>query len=208
MNWPARPAAIIRSVRPMRFLLATILNQKAAKQAVQKAIDWPAITKAAVPAIDLHNLSLSASLALDPVVVRGLISLLPNVDSEESREDIIAATSIHGDEKLRELVEAFVRRRFPAHRDKSITTALIVLAHAGPPDHFRDFYKSLGDLTKDKKDIDWLRDFWDKGFRDPLQADPEKGSLLKMWDGFMIATTAEGGTITDGKAFRYWISFK
>ena len=201
-----------RADHPLRasnaLLLATILNQKDAKDAVRKAIDWQAITKAAVPAIDLHNLSLSAALALDPEVIRSAVALLPNVKSEESREDVIAVTSIHSDVKLRDIVEKFLQERFPTLRDNSITTALIVLAHAGPPDHFRAFYKSLGDLTKDKKDIDWLREFWDSGFRDPLAADPKKGSMLKIWDGFTFTLANDGGTITDGKSFRYWISFK
>jgi hypothetical protein len=87
-------------------------------------------------------------------------------------------------------------------------TALIVLAQAGPPDHLRDFYKSLGDVAKDKNDIDWLRKFWDSGFRDPLQADPANGSALKIWDGFALKLENGGGTITDGRSFRYWISFK
>ena len=79
------------------------------------------------------------------------------------------------------------------------------LAHAGPPDHFRDFYKSLGNLTKDKKDIDLLRKFWDAGFRDRLQSDDPTKSPLKIWDGFTLEK--EGGWITFGKSFRYWISF-
>jgi hypothetical protein len=89
--------------------------------------------------------------------------------------------NVHGHASLDQgrLGIKFLQQRFPTLRDHSITTALIVLAHAGPPDHFRTFYKSLGDLTKDKKDIDWLREFWDDGFRDRLQADPQKGSLLK-----------------------------
>jgi hypothetical protein len=85
---------------------------------------------------------------------------------------------------------------------------LIVLAHAGPPDHFREFYKSLGELTKDKKDIEWLRKFWDDGFRDPLQSDPEKGSALKLWDGFTFKLENDGGMINSGESFRYWLSFK
>ena len=92
--------------------------------------------------------------------------MLPQIESEESREDVIAATSIFRDDKLRDKIEEFVRKRFPGMFDNSVQTALIVLAMAGPPDHFRTFYKSLGDLTKDKKDIDRLRDFWDSGFRD------------------------------------------
>jgi hypothetical protein len=201
-----------RGNHPLRasnaLLLATILNQKAAKEAVRKAIDWRAINKASVPAIDLHNLSLSAALALDPGVVGSVVSLLPEIGSEENREDVIAVTGIFDDVKLREMLEKFIQKRFPGLMDNSITTALIVLAHAGPPDHFRDFYKSLGDLTKEKKDIEWLRKFWDDGFRDPVQADAEKGSFLKIWDGFTFILANDGGTITDGKAFRYWISFK
>ena len=81
------------------------------------------------------------------------------------------------------------------------------LAHAGPPDHFRDFYKSLGNLTKDKKDIDLLRKFWDAGFRDRLQSDDPTKSPLKIWDGFTFTLENAGGWITFGKSFRYWISF-
>jgi hypothetical protein len=201
-----------RGDHPLRasnaLLLATILNHKASKESVMKAIDGHAIENATVPAIDLHNLSLAAALALDPTVVTKFVGLLPDIQSEESREDVIAATVIFQDDKLRGMIEQFVRQHFPALMDNSITTALIVLAHAGPQGHFRDFYKSLGDLTKDEKDIDWLRKFWDSGFRDPLQADPAKGSALKIWDGFAIKLENDGGTITDGKSFRYWISFK
>ena len=121
---------------------------------------------------------------------------------------MIAATAIFRDDKLRQMIEKFVRQHFPGLMDNSITTALIVLAHAGPPDHFRDFYKSLGELTKDEKDIDWLRKFWDSGYRDPLQADPAKGSSLKIWDGFTFKLQNDAGTITDEKSLRYWISFK
>jgi hypothetical protein len=201
-----------RGDHPLRasnaLLLATILNPKASKESILKAIDARAIEDATVPAIDLHNLSLSAALALDPTVVTKLLSLLPDIQSEESREDVIAATVIFKNDKLQGMVEQFVRQHFPSLMDNSITTALIVLALAGPPDHFRDFYKSLGDLTKEKNDIDWLRKFWDSGFRDPLQADPAKGSALKIWDGFTIKLENDGGTITDGRSFRYWISFK
>jgi hypothetical protein len=201
-----------RDKHPLRssnaLLLATILNPKAAKETVRKAIDWQAIEKASVPAIDLHNLSLSAALALEPDIVGSLVSLLPKIESEESREDVIAVTSIYQNDKLRGLVEEFVRQHFPGLIDNSITTALIVLAHAGPPDHFREFYKSLGELTKDKKDIEWLRKFWDDGFRDPLQSDPEKGSALKLWDGFTFKLENDGGMINSGESFRYWLSFK
>jgi hypothetical protein len=201
-----------RGDHPLRasnaLLLATILNPKASKESILKAIDARAIEDATVPAIDLHNLSLSAALALDPTVVTKLLSLLPDIQSEESREDVIAATVIFKNDKLQAMVEQFVRQHFPSLMDNSITTALIVLALAGPPDHYRDFYKSLGDLTKEKNDIDWLRKFWDSGFRDPLQADPAKGSALKIWDGFTLKLENDGGTITDGRSFRYWISFK
>jgi hypothetical protein len=201
-----------RETHPMRasnaLLLATILNHKAAKDAVRKAIDPKAIAKTPVPAIDLHNLGLAAALTRDPEVVRKLVDLLPDIDSEESREDVISATSIFQDEPMRDKIEQFVRHRFPGSFDNSVQTALIVLAHAGPQDHFRTFYKSLGDLTKDKKDIDRLRKFWDDGFRDPLQANAVAGSPLKIWDGFTFAIAEAGGTITYGKSFRYWISFK
>ncbi len=205
-------ARTARGTHPLRasnaLLLATILNKKAAKEAVRKAIDPKAIAKATVPAIDLHNLSLAAALVLDPEVLRKLVDLLPDVDSEESREDVIAVTGIFQDETLRDKVEQFVRRRFPASFDNSVQTALIVLAHAGPEQHFRTFYKSLGDLTKDKKDIDRLRKFWDDGFQDALQANAAAGSPLKIWDGFTFELANDGGTITYGKSFRYWISFK
>ncbi len=201
-----------RDAHPLRasnaLLLATILNHKAAKDAVRKAIDAKAIAKASVPAIDLHNLCLAAALVRDPETIRKLVHLLPDIDSEESREDVISATSIYQDEKLRDKIEQFVRHRFPGSFDNSVQTALIVLAHAGPPDHFRTFYKSLGDLTKDKKDIDRLRDFWDKGFQDPLQANNAAGTALKIWDGFTFTVANDGGTITDRKSFHYWINFK
>ena len=32
--------------------------------------------------------------------------------------------------------------------------------------------------------------------------------MLKIWDGFTFTLANDGGTITDGKSFRYWISFK
>jgi hypothetical protein len=85
---------------------------------------------------------------------------------------VIAATVIFHDDKLRGMIEQFVRQRFPGLMDNSITTAVIVLAQIGPPDHFRDINTSLGDLTKDKNDIDWLRKFWDSGFRNPPSGRP------------------------------------
>jgi hypothetical protein len=121
---------------------------------------------------------------------------------------VIAVTSIFEDEKVRGKIEDFVRKRFPGSFDCSVSTALIVLVHAGPQDHFRDFYKSLGDLTKNKKDIDRLREFWDSGFRDPIQGDGKSGTPLKIWDGFTFTVGKEGGPITYGKSYRYWISFK
>jgi hypothetical protein len=117
-------------------------------------------------------------------------------------------TSIFRDDDLRGKIEQFTRSRFPGSFDNSVQTALIVLAHAGPPDHFRDFYKSLGDLTKDKKDIDLLRKFWDSGFRDRLQSDDPAKSPLKLWDGFTFTLDNGGGWITFGRSFRYWISFE
>ena len=201
-----------RAGHPLRasnaLLLATILNREAAKDAVRKAIDLKAIEAAQVPAIDLHNLGLAAALTADPNVVAEAVALLPRIESEESREDLIVITSIFQDDRLRGKIEDFVRTRFPGSFDNSVQTALIVLAHAGPPAHFRDFYKSLGNLTKDKKDIELLRKFWDSGFRDRLQSDDPAKSPLKIWDGFTFALENEGGWITFGKLFRYWISFK
>ena len=59
-----------RDDHPLRasnaLLLATILNHKASKESVLKAIDAHAIENATVPAIDLHNLSLAAALASTP----------------------------------------------------------------------------------------------------------------------------------------------
>jgi hypothetical protein len=69
--------------------------------------------------------------------------------------------------------------------------------------------ESLGDLAKTQDDIETLRKFWDSGFRDRLQSDDPKQSALKIWDGFHLKLeSVEGGTISFGKSFRYWISFK
>ena len=191
------------------ILLASILNHESAKDAVRQAIDLKAIESAQVPAIDLHNLGLAAALTADPKIVADAVALLPKIDSEESREDLIVITSVFDDAALRGKIEEFVRSRFPASFDNSVQTALIVLAHAGPrDDHFRTFYKSLGDLTKDKKDIKLLSDFWDSGFRDRMQSDDPEKSPLKLWDGFKFALEKDGGWITFGKTFRFWISFK
>jgi hypothetical protein len=205
----ARTGRADHPLRPSNaILLATILNRESAKDAVRKAIDHKAIEAAQVPAIDLHNLGLAAALTADPKVVAEAVALLPKIESEESREDLIAITSIFRDDDLRGKIEEFTRTRFPGSFDNSVQTALIVLAHAGPPDHFRAFYKSLGDLTKDQKDIDQLRNFWDEGFRDRLQSDKPGGSTLKIWDGFTFTLENDGGWITFGKSFRFWISFK
>jgi hypothetical protein len=106
-----------RDRHPLRasnaLLLAAILNHKATKDVVKAAIDAKAIAKAPVPAIDLHNLCLAAALVRDPEVMRQLVDLLPGIISEESREDIIAATGIFQDDPLRDKVEQFVKRRFP-----------------------------------------------------------------------------------------------
>ncbi len=205
-------ARTARGDHPLRasnaLLLATILDHKTASDAVRQAIDWRAIAKAPVPAIDLHNLCIAAALSRRPDVMPKLVDLLPEIESEESREDVIAATTIHQDERLRDKLEKFVRDRFPGSFDNSVQTALIVLAQGGPTEHFRTFYKSLGDLTKNEKDIALLRDFWDKGFRDRLEiADPGSGAI-KIWDGFTFTLHNEGGLVTWGKNFRYWMSFK
>jgi quinoprotein glucose dehydrogenase len=205
-------ARTARNDHPLRssnaLLLATILNREAAKDAVRKAIDLKAIEAAQVPAIDLHNLSLAAALTADPKLVGELVALLPKIHSEESREDLIAITLNYRTDELRGQIEQFVRTQFPALFDNSVQTALIVLAHVGPPNHFRDFYKSLGDLNKDKKDIDLLRKFWDRGFRDRLQPDEQALSPLKIWDGFTLTLDNKGGWVTFGKSFRCWISFE
>ena len=201
-----------RADHPLRasnaILLAVILNRESAKDAVGKMIDLKAIEAAPVPAIDLHNVGLAAALAVDPKIVAAAVDLLPKIESEESREDLIVITSIFRDDALRGKIEQFARSRFPASFDNSVQTALIVLAHAGPPDHFRDFYKSLGDLTKDKKDIELLRKFWDSGFRDRLQSDDPGKTPLKIWDGFTFTLEDGGGWITFGRSFQYWISFE
>jgi hypothetical protein len=205
-------ARTARGGHPLRasnaLLLATILNHKAAKEAVRKAIDAQAIEKAAVPAIDLHNLSLAAALTRDGTVVRKLVELLPAINSEESREDVIAVTTIYSDEKLRGMLEQFVRRLLPVGIDNSVETALIVLAREGPTEQFQTFYKSLGKLTKDKEDLDRLRDLWDSGFRDRLQSDDASRTALKLWDEFTFTVREGGGTITDGRSFRCGISFR
>jgi hypothetical protein len=205
-------ARMHRADHPLRasnaILLASILDRASAKDAVRKAIDLKAIEAAPVPAIDLHNLGLASALTGDPKVVADAVALLPKIESEESREDLIAITLIFHDDDLRGKVEEFVRGRFPGSFDNSVQTALIVLAHAGPREHFRTFYKSLGDLTKDKQKIDLLRKFWDSGFRDRLQSDDPANSPLKIWDGFTFTLENDGGWITFGESFRYWISFK
>jgi hypothetical protein len=202
-----------RADHPLRasnaLLLATILNPKAAKETVEKAIDAEAIAKAPVPTIDLHNLAFAAALTADPKVVGRVLALLPGLKSEESREDVMAVTGIYRVKELRDPIEEFLRRNFPASFDQSVQTAICVLAHASPLDHFRTFYKSLGDLTKDPKDIETLRKFWDDGFRDRLQSDDPAQSPLKVWDGFnLYLESAEGAWISHGKSYRCWISFK
>jgi hypothetical protein len=66
-----------------------------------KAIDLKAIEAAQVPAIELHNLGLAAALTADPRIVGALVDLLPKIQSEESREDLIVITSIFRDDDLR-----------------------------------------------------------------------------------------------------------
>jgi hypothetical protein len=202
-----------RDRHPLRasnaLLLATILNHKAARDSVHRAIDAKAIAKSQVPAIDLHNLSMAAALARDFDTVRKLVDLLPGIESEESREDVISVTGIYHDEAVRDKLEQFLRTRFPASFDNSVQTALIVLVHVSEQEHFRTFYKSLGELARDRKDIDRLRKFWDDGFRDGLQANnPGETAPLKIWDGFTVTLQKSGATITDENGYRNWISFE
>ncbi len=201
-----------RNEHPLRpsnaLLLATILNYKGSKDAVLKAIDAKAIARTQVPAIDLHNLSLAAALARDPAVVRKNLELLPGLDSEESREDVMAVTSIFRDEKMRDMIEAFLKAAFPKSFDNSVQTALIVLVHTSEPEHFRTFYKNLGDMTKDEKAIKILRDFWDSRFHYALQTDQETGIVLKVWDGFTFTLSEGGGTIAWGKTYKNWVELK
>jgi hypothetical protein len=198
-----------RADHPLRasntLLLATVLNPAAAHDAVKAAIDAKLIASAKVPAIDLHNLSLAAALTADPKVVARLLELLPETDSEESREDLLVASGIYRNDELRDAVEGFLRKRFPASFDNSVQTGLMVLAHAGPVEHFREFYKSLG---KDQDSIEKLSKLWDSGFRDRLQSDDPKMRPLKIWDGFTVRLENDGAWVTFGDAYRYWLSFK
>ena len=199
-----------RTDHPLRasnaLLLATILNRDEAKEAVRKAIDLPAIQSAAVPAIDLHNLSLAATLTLDSKIVGEVVKLLPKITSEESREDLIVGTAIFDDATLRGMLEEFVRREFPGRFDRGVQTALQVLVHGSPPDHFRTFYKSLGD-GRDPKDVAVLRKFWDDKFN-AAPADQAGKSFLKIWDGFAVAPEKSGAWVTSEPSFRYWIGFE
>ena len=198
-----------RGDHPLRasnaLLLATILNRSAAYEAAKAAIDAKLIASTKVPAIDLHNLSIAASLTGDPKVVVKLLDLLPHTDSEESREDLLAATGIYRNDELRDAVEGFVRKCFPASFDNSVQTALMVLAHAGPLDRFRTFYKSLG---TDKESIEKLSKFWESGFRDRLQSDDPAQQPLKIWDGFTVKVEQDGAWVSYGDSYRYWVSFK
>jgi hypothetical protein len=202
-------ARAARAEHPLRasnaLLLATILNRRAAVESVRSAIDPRLIASVKVPAIDLHNLALASALTADPKVVAKALTLLPKTDSEESREDLLSACGIYRDEALRTAVEAFVRDRFPGSFDNSVQTALMVLAHAGPVDHFRTFYKSLG---KDKDSIDKLRAFWDSGFRDRLQSENPAQQPLKIWDGFNLNLENDGAWVGYGDSYRYWLSFQ
>ena len=204
-------ARTARAEHPLRssnaLLLATILNHDAAKEAVRQAVDLPAIERAPVPAIDLHNLSLAATLTRDPKVVAQVVALLPKIESEESREDLVVATAIFQDEALRTLLENFVRAEFPARFDRGVQTALQVLVHGSPPDHFRAFYKSLGD-GKDPKDVKTLRQFWDDKFNALPPPEQAGKTFLKIWDGFTFRLETSGGWLTFGPTFRTWITFQ
>ena len=201
-----------RADHPLRasnaLLLATIFNRPKAREAVIKAIDAEAIGKAKVPAIDLHNTAIAAALTADGKVVEKALGLLSVVESEESREDLLAMTGIYKNDDLRGMVEEYIRRSFPGRVDNAFWTGLMVLAHAGPVDHFRAFYKDLAELTKDPKDIDRLSKFWDSGFRDKLQSDDPAKSPLKIWDGFTATVETEGVWISHGESFRHWLSFR
>lgn len=203
-------ARTARAAHPLRgsnaLLLATILNHNAAQEAVTKAIDLKLVESAPVPAIDLHNLCLAAALTRDPRVVAALLAFLPKIESEESREDLITMTAIYRDPALQTPIEDFVRARFPALFDQSIKTALRVLIHGSEINHFRAFYKSLGD-GKAPEDVETLRKFWDSQFADPLRADVPGQSPLKLWDGFAFAVGQDGGWITFGAQYRAWVSF-
>lgn len=198
-----------RNDHPLRasnaFLLATILNRPAAAGPVKEAIDPKLIAAAPVPAIDLHNVSLAAALTGDPKVVARVLALLPETESEESREDLLVSSGIYRVDELRDLVEAFVRNRFPGSFDRSVQTALMVLAHAGPTERFRAFYKSLG---TDRKSIETLSKFWESGFRDTLQSDDPAMKPLKIWDGFHVKLEKEGAWVNYGDSYRYWLSFQ
>ncbi len=204
-------ARTTRAQHPLRpsnaLLLAVLLNPRAAHDAVRQAVDLKAIEASPVPAIGLHNLALAAALTGDAAVVDLLLALLPKVESEESREDLIAVTAIFRNDQLRDHVEAYTRTQFPAKFDNVVQTALITLFATSEPAHYRAFYKKLGDDTHDKAAIDRLRKFWDTGFQTPFQLDPTKAPL-KIWDGFTFAMDKEGGWISSGAGYRFWVSFK
>ncbi len=202
-------AEAARNDHPLRasnaLLLATILNRGAAIDAVRLAIDPKKIAATPVPAIDLHNVSLAAALTGEPKIVSILVDLLPHTSSEESREDILAATGIYRIDEIRDKVEAFVRETFPASFDRSVKTALMVLVHGSEQGHFRDFYKSL---AKDPASIKTLRDYWDAKFPDSLQSDDPAKQPLKIWDGFTVTVENEGAWVRFGETYRYWVTFK
>lgn len=206
-------AATTRAGHPLRasnaLLLATLLNPKEAKPAILAAIDAPAIAASTVPAIDLHNLCLAAALTGDPKVVEKLFALLPTTESEESREDVLVATSLYQVDLFRDLTEAFLRREFPGRYDNAVVTALQLLAREGGTPHFREFYKSLADLSKSPEDRKKLADLWDARFLDKFQRNaPGNNLAMKIWDGFQVTVDKGGAWISDRKSFRYWIRWE
>jgi len=203
-------AKTARADHPFRssnaLLLATILNHEQAKPAVREAIDFEAIQAAPVPPIDLHNLAFAAALTRDDGIVLELLGLLPKIPGEENREDVIVATVIYREfQPLQHALREFVKREIPNQYDRSIQTALIVLAFTEPQDEFTEFCQSLREIVDDAT-RQRLIDLWDSGFQEDLAQAQEGRQALKLWDGFTFELKErEGSWIRYGDSFRHWI---
>ena len=64
------------------------------------------------PAVEAAFLHAREIIGREPIPEA--VALLPQIESEESREDLIVATTIFQDDNLRGKIEDFTRARFPS----------------------------------------------------------------------------------------------
>jgi len=172
------------------LLLATILDKKASSQTISQLSTVQHINNSKVPAIFLHNLTLSAVLSRNIKLIEKLLDIVSEIKIEEGREDILSAAGIYNYKPFLTTIKTFARKQYLENFDNSVQTAIIIIRKKSPPKEFDVFFKSL--KTGDKKKIreESLNLMVKNNFKGPLQS--QKRSWIKTWDGFDVTVYEDG----------------